>query len=490
MPNEYSLFIDSKWVLGHGPLLVSHNPATGASLWEGTTADSSDVDLAIQSARAAFLGWSQKPIEKRIEYLKKYQSTLEKNKTALAEIISLENGKPLWESLNEVMAMVGKVDITIEAYAARCKQIVKNDGSKQLTLQHRPHGIIGVFGPFNFPGHLPTGHIIPALLAGNTIIFKPSELTPLAAEYIIHIWEEAALPAGVINLLQGGVSTGQALARHPGLNGIFFTGSWSVGKHLTELYSDRSGKILALEMGGNNPLIFTSAEDLKAAAYATVQSSYLTSGQRCTCARRLIVPQGSTGDAFIDELIAMTKSIKVGPYTDFPEPFMGPVISTKIAKKLLDTQEKFIQQGANPILKMNELKIGPAFLSPGLIDVTAMEERKDEELFGPFLQLIRVKDFDAALDEANRTDYGLTAGLLSRDKNEFEQFIKVLKAGILSWNTPTTNASSFFPFGGTGKSGNFRPTAYYAADYCAYPVTVAENKSLDLPGTFLPGINP
>ncbi len=483
-----SLFINGKWIPGKGPLLISENPATGAAIWEGTTADTSDVNLAVKAARTASEAWSEAPIETRIAYLKKFQAILEKNKKNIIETISMECGKPLWDAANEVSAMIGKLDITLEAFAIRCKQITKTEGTKQSILHHRPHGVLGVFGPFNFPAHLPNGHFLPALLAGNTIVFKPSDQTPFVAEKIFMLWEEAGLPPGVMNLLQGGVFTGQALSRHPDIDGIFFTGSWIVGKHLTELYSDKSGKILALEMGGNNPLIFTDVDDLKAAAYVTIQSAFLTSGQRCTCARRLIIPQGSKGDAFIKELVAMTQNLKVGSYTDMPEPFMGPVISVKAANKLIETQQQFNDQGAHSLLKMTQLERGPTFLSPGIIDVTALTERKDEEHFGPLLQIIRVKDFDAALSEANNTNYGLTAGLLSRKKNEFEQFTKCVKAGILAWNSPTTNVSSSFPFGGTGKSGNFRPTAFYAADYCSYPVTYIENEILALPETLISGI--
>ncbi len=485
-----SLYINNQWISGNGTQLVSYNPATGTPVWEGTTANAEDVNLAVESARAAFPSWSETRIKTRIKFLRKFQTILENNKFEFAETISLENGKPIWDAANEVNSILTKVDISIDAYEMRCLHLVKDEKGKHTVLRHRPHGVIGVFGPFNFPAHLPNGHFIPALLAGNTIVFKPSDLTPLVAEKMIRFWKEAGLPAGVINLLQGGVATGQALANHHNLDGIFFTGSWAVGKHLTELYSQRSGKILALEMGGNNPLIFTEVDNLKAAAYTTIQSAYLTSGQRCTCARRLIIPEGSKGDAFINELLSLTKNIKIGPYTDSPQPFMGPLISPNAAKKLLETQDKLIEQGGRPLMKMSALKQGSAFLSPGLIDVTAVKNRNDEEHFGPFLQLIRVKDFQAALQEANQTEYGLTAGLLSRHKDEFNQFCASIKAGIIAWNSPTTNVASSLPFGGVGKSGNFRPTALYAADYCAYPVTYIENSSLELPETLLPGILP
>lgn len=483
-----SSFIHGKWLPGNGPQLISENPATGATVWDKTTADASDVDLAVKAAQSALPEWSKASLETRLTYLRKFHAILEKNKSMLTETISIENGKALWDAGNEVAAMIGKLDISLEAFNIRCKQITKADGTRESILQHRPHGVIVVFGPFNFPAHLPNGHFLPALLAGNTIVYKPSDLTPLVAEKVFQLWEEANLPPGVINLVQGGIPTGQALSHHPGIDGIFFTGSWAVGKHLTELFSEKSGKILALEMGGNNPMIFTDADDLKAAAYITIQSAFLTSGQRCTCVRRLIIPHGPKGDAFINELVAMTKALRVGPYNNTPEPFMGPLISAKAAQKLLEAQQTFIDQGAYSILKMSQMKEGPAFLSPGIVDVTAVKDRKDEEHFGPLLQIIRVKDFDSAINEANNTEYGLTAGLLSRSRAEFEQFTNQIKAGILAWNSPTTNVSSSFPFGGTGRSGNFRPTAFYAADYCAYPVTYIENEKLTLPEQFLPGV--
>lgn len=490
MNSHPSLYINNKWVSGSGAHFNSYNPSTGEVIWQGAAAGKADVDTAVFAARAAQESWSEMPLETRKGFLLTFKTLLTNQKDDFAKTISLENGKPLWESKNEVTAMIGKIDISIEAYALRCPEVIKNvSGSQQSLMRHRPHGVVAVFGPFNFPGHLPNGHFIPALLAGNTIIFKPSELTPLVAEKALKIWENVGLPPGVINLIQGGPETGALLAEHPEIDGLFFTGSWKTGQHLTEIFSKKTGKILALEMGGNNPLVVMDIKDLKAAAYTTIQSAYLTSGQRCSCARRLIVPKGPKGDAFVEELLSLIRTIHVGPYTETPEPFMGPLISQSAAEKLLATQEKLKQEGGISLLEMKPLKQGPNFLSPGLIDVTAVAFRQDEEYFGPLLQLIRVNSFEEALEEASRTDYGLTAGFLGDDRSQFDQFAKHIKAGIISWNSPTTNVSGALPFGGTGKSGNFRPTAYYAADYCAYPVTFVENHSLHLPDQCVPGID-
>ena len=387
--------------------LFSYNPAIGKIIWKGCHASKPDIDKAIASARNSFTKWSRLSLEERYGFLKKFGDLLKAKQASLAEAISMETGKPLWESLTEVAAMIGKVDLSYESYQKRCPTKIKPMPAGQLVTRHKPHGVVAVFGPFNFPGHLPNGHIIPALLAGNTIVFKPSEYTPLVGEMTARLWQEAGLPEGVLNLVQGGRQTGIELSSHPALDGLFFTGSWPTGKALSEAFSARPEKILALEMGGNNPLVVSKISDAQSAAYTTVVSAYLTSGQRCSCARRLIV----IGDPknFLSLLQEMIQGIRIGAYNDNPEPFMGPVISYQAAEKILLAQEHLKSLGGIPLVEMKQLKLQTGFLSPGLIDVTHAEDLPDEEIFGPFLQVIRVSDFEAAILEANRTRYGLTA---------------------------------------------------------------------------------
>jgi succinylglutamic semialdehyde dehydrogenase len=239
-------------------------------------------------------------------------------------------------------------------------------------------------------------------------------------------------------------------------------------------------------MGGNNPLIVHNVSDAIAAAYCTIQSAFITAGQRCTCARRLIVPIGN--EEFQNKLIALTRKIIVSPYTNNPEPFMGPVISEIAAKKLLATQADLVQRGGKSLIEMRSINNQPALLSPGLIDVTSIPNRADEEIFGPLLQLIQVADFDAALLEANHTAYGLSAGLLSDSRELYDKFFRSIRAGVVNWNRPTTGASGSLPFGGVGLSGNHRPSGYYAADYCSYPIASMETPRLELPAKLPPGI--
>lgn len=483
-----AIFIGGTWEAGHGEALTSTNPANNDVVWQGKGADGAQVAAAVEAARAASHSWSRRSSEDRVAIAKKYQELLTNKKQELAEVISQENGKPLWDSLGELTAMANKVSISIDAYHERTPTRITGDDETRIALRHRAHGVLAVFGPFNFPGHLPNGHIVPALLAGNTVVFKPSELTPLMGERMVSCWQEAGLPPGVLNLVQGEVATGQALSQNPDLDGLLFTGSASVGQLLHRQFGGQTEKILALELGGNNPLVVHEVGDVEAAALVAVQSGYLTSGQRCTCARRLIVPQGAPGDLFVEALEARLRKIVVGAYDQDETPFMGPVINNHAADSILTAQAALISSGGKAVSETKRLVDGLPFLAPGLIDVTGIETRGDAEIFGPLLQIIRVGTFEAALAEANATRFGLAAGLLSDNEDLWTQFLDNSRAGIVNWNKPLTGASSAAPFGGIGLSGNHRPSAYYAADYCAYPVASMESSVLTLPSAPVVGL--
>lgn len=488
MIESKSLYVHNQWKSGSGSLFSSHNPATGDILWSGKEGTQADVNDAVKSAQQAFENWSTLSIEARSHYLTTYANLLGQSKHDLAETISLETGKPLWDSLGEVEAMINKVAISIEAYERRCAGIERQLPHARLTTRHRPHGVVAIFGPYNFPAHLPNGHLIPALLAGNTVVLKPSELTPLVAEKTLQLWEKVKLPQGVLNLVQGGRKTGKNIVDHPDIRGILFTGSYSTGLYLSQLFGSQPSKILALEMGGNNPLVVGHITDFQAAAYVVLQSAYLSSGQRCTCARRLILPNTEIGQRLLTTLMKMVKGISIGPYSQQPEPFMGPLISENHVKQILESQQHLKLKGGIPLIEMRHLEPGTGFINPGLMDVTGIQERFDEEIFGPFLQVIRVSNFDEAIQEANHTKFGLSAGLLSQDRKEYHQFFNQIEAGIINWNVPLTGASSAAPFGGIKCSGNYRPSAYYAADYCAYPVASMETTELKMPTIASPGI--
>ncbi|MEW6582994.1 MAG: succinylglutamate-semialdehyde dehydrogenase [Actinomycetota bacterium] len=480
------LLAGGEWVTGGGEPFRSVDPCTGATAWSGRAASAADVDRAVAAARAAFPAWSRRGAGERAEILRAFATLLEGDGAEIREWISRETGKPRWEARAEVALMAAKVGISIEAQAVRAAEFAAGPA----VTRFRPHGVVAVIGPFNYPGHLPNGHIVPALLAGNTVVFKPSELAPGVAEATGRAWRAAGLPPGVLNIVQGARETGEAVTRHDGVDGLFLTGSARTGVAIHRMLAGRPDRILALEMGGNNPLVVHDVADVRAAAYVTVQSAYLTAGQRCSCARRLIVTGGAGGDAFLDALVAAIGGITVGCPGDAPEPFMGPVITAAAAEGLLRAQADLVARGGRCLVEMRSLAAGTGLLSPGLVDVTAVADRADEELFGPLLQVIRVPDVDAAIAEANATRFGLAAGLLSDDPGLYRRFREEVRAGVVNWNQQLTGASSRAPFGGVGLSGNHHPSAYFAADYCAYPVASMERPAVAIPDALPPGLAP
>ena len=482
--------IDNQWLTGNGPTFNSLNPANNDILWQGQGADSQQIDDAITAARAAFLAWSLTSYADRLAVVKAFQTQLKEHAEEIAIAIAQETGKPLWETRTEAAAMAGKIDLSAEAYEERTGVVSKPaPAGTQAWLRHRPHGVVAVFGPYNFPGHLPNGHIVPALLAGNTVVFKPSEQTPMVAELTVKCWLNAGLPAGVINLVQGARETGIALANHNGIDGLFFTGSSSTGMLLHKQYAGRPDKILALEMGGNNPLIVSQVADTRAAVHEIIQSAYISAGQRCTCARRLYIPKGAQGDHLVEMLVTTIGKIRVGFYDAEPAPFMGSVISSTAAQQLLTAQQDLIKQGAKSLVTMRLLTANTGLLSPGLVDVTNAKDLPDEEYFGPLLTLTRYDNFDQAITMANNTSFGLSAGLLSDSRKEYDYFLPRIRAGIVNWNKQITGASGAAPFGGVGASGNHRASAFYAADYCAYPVASIEADVLTMPQQLSPGLD-
>jgi succinylglutamic semialdehyde dehydrogenase len=356
----------------------------------------------------------------------------------------------------------------------------------------RPHGVVGVLGPFNYPGHLANGHIVPALLAGNAVVFKPSEQAPAVAERYAAAWQAAGLPPGVVGLLQGGRAAGEAIVDHRELDALCLTGSAATGLAIHRRLAGRPQVLLALEMGGNNPLVVGTIreEGVAAAVHLAALSAYSTAGQRCSCARRLVVPRTATGDAVVERLARLAAAIRVGPPDADPEPFMGPVISEAVARSLVALQEGLEARGARPLVRLRHLRPGTGLVSPGLLDVTAVAGREDEEVFGPLLQVVRVADLDEAIAEANATAYGLAAGLLSDEREEYERFAAEVRAGVVNWNQQLTGASSAAAFGGLGLSGNHRPSAYLAADYCSHAVASIEAPELRLPAEPVPGLTP
>jgi succinylglutamic semialdehyde dehydrogenase len=465
-----NIYINGEWISGEGMIRENRNPATGELMPSMYEASFSQANEAIHAAKEAFRQWRRYTVAERTVYLKRYEALLRLHQEKIAGLISEETGKPHWEAITEVNSAIGKIQISIEAYEKRTGVVKITQAPIATEFQHKPHGVLIVLGPYNFPLHLPNGHIVPALLAGNTLVFKPSEYTPRLGLMLADLIDQAGFPRGVFNLVLGGRGIGEALLDHPDIQGVLFTGSYLTGKSIHEKFAGKVDKIIALEMGGNNPLVVWEANNIDAVCRHIILSAYISAGQRCSCARRLIISKDKTGDNLLRHLTQLLTQLHIGAPIEHSEVFMGPVISESAALNLLSIQEKLRKQGGTILNEMTQLKENTGLLSAGLIDVTSIENLPDEEYFGPFLQVIRVDTFSEAIEIANQTKYGLSAGLFSDNLNLFREFYDTINAGVINFNRPLTGASSQAPFGGVGLSGNHRPSAFYAADYCAYPV--------------------
>lgn len=484
-PDSHPHLAGEAWIPGSGEPLSVRDPATGEVTWEGTAAGAPEIDRAFAAAADAFPGWSSAPLEKRVAHLEHFAAALDRRSAELTDAICLETGKPRWEAKTETGAMRSKIALTIQAQRERRPIVEQAAGTEIAATRYKPHGIAAVLGPFNLPGHLPNAHLVPALLAGNCVVFKPSEQTPRTGRLLAELWSEAGLAPGVFNLLQGGRATGELMVRHPAVNAIYFTGGVAAGRAIARARAETPEVLLALELGGNNPLLVWEPCAAAPAIYHTLVSAFITAGQRCACARRLILPASPFGDQFLEQLVAAAARLRTGPSSANPEPFLGPVISAPAAARILQARDSLLKLGARELLRME--RSGHALLSPGIVDVTGITT-PDEEIFGPLLQVIRCPSFAEAIREANRTSFGLCAGLLSEDRNRWNEFFALARAGIVNWNKPLTGASGAQPFGGIGWSGNHRPSGYFAVDYCSYPVASLETPALTLPANRFPGI--
>jgi succinylglutamic semialdehyde dehydrogenase len=455
--------------------LVSYEPATGAEIWRGPVGN---VEEQVIAARDAWPKWASKALGDRIEIIRKIAGRIRMNGDSLADLIARETGKPLWSARIEVDSCIAQIDVAIRAYADRTSQrCIDGKPGNRTALRHKPHGVLAVISAFNQPAQIPNGHIVPALIAGNAVIFKPSEKTPAVGAFLASIYAAAGIPDGVVCVLQGGAETGEALTKHNGIDGALFTGSSHTGFQLNRQFSTRPNKILALEMGANNPIIVWDTNDIHSAAVMVVQSAFSGAGQLCTAARRLVV-KDSMADAVIAEVKRIADRLIIGAPHSSPLPFMGPLIDNETADGLTESFVALMSHGARPIKHMARPVAGRPFVTPGIIDVTQMAQRPDIELFGPLLQCVRVSEFAEAIAEANNTRFGLSASLLGGTAEQYNEFWSNSRAGITNWNTTTHGASPSAPFGGIGLSGNHRSSGYYAADYCAYPVVSSENEEL------------
>ncbi|MCH2145916.1 MAG: aldehyde dehydrogenase family protein [Phycisphaerales bacterium] len=455
--------------------IESRDPADPDTLVYAAVPEPSHVAEAVAAARHALPAWSATSLEERVAVLRHWQELTRANVDRIADLIMMEMGKVRSECLFEANALGGKVDITLgpESLSRVTDYTVAVNDSRDGHCRFKPHGVMAVIGPFNFPAHLPNGHWVPALLMGNTIVFKPSDKTPATGQLLAELMTEAlragGAPDGVFNMVQGGAEVSSNLVSHDGVDGVLFTGSWSVGRRILEGNLDSPGRIVALELGGSNPAVVMPGAHLRQAVIECVRASFATTGQRCTCTRRIIVHE-SIADRFIPAFCETASTLLVGPGNS-PEPvFMGPLVTEASARDALDFQSGLIKAGGSILVQATELDRPGHFVTPGVVQVDRFSVETDRECFGPIAQVAVVPDLDSAIEQANATRYGLAASIFTDDESEYDAFFSGVRSGCINWNTGTAGASSKLPFGGLGHSGNHRPAAAFSVDYCAYPV--------------------
>jgi succinylglutamic semialdehyde dehydrogenase len=448
-------------------------------------ADAAAVDAAVARARRALPAWRDAGFEARARVLRRFRDLAKQAVSELAPLIAREMGKALWDARGEAALLPAKVDATLEDGMRLVAPLDAGPGAR--TSVH-PRGVLAVLGPFNFPAHLPNGHIVPALATGNAVVMKPSEHTPAVAEWMGALWRRAGLPAGLLEIVHGGAATGRALAIHEDVNGVLFTGSWAVGRELSLAMLDQPGKLLALELGGSNPVLVLDDADLELAVAESALSICATTGQRCSCARRLFVHR-SLVDAFAERLVRVLRGVRVGPPLE-EGVLMGPLVSLRAAESLARWRAQSLEAGGDRLLEVDP-GLPPPFTGPGLVRYPNTAQRhpaQREEIFGPEAALYPIDDLDHAIDAANDSDYGLVASVFTRDRAKWEHCIGRVATGLLNWNRGTIGASGRLPFGGLRRSGNDRPAGIFSSVYCTFHQAHLENEDGLDPEKLPPGL--
>jgi succinylglutamic semialdehyde dehydrogenase len=447
--------------------------------------DEDSVGEAVSRARDAFPPWREAGFEARAAVLRRFRDLVGARQEELARLIAREVGKALWEARAEAALVPAKVDATL-VDGMRFVATLESGSSARATFH--PRGVLAVLGPFNFPAHLPNGHVVPALATGNTVVLKPSDLAPAVGDWLARAWRDAGLPPGVLELVQGGAEAGRHVALHADVDGILFTGSWQVGRALAETTLDQPGKILALEMGGKNAMIVLEEADLRLAAVEAAVSMCATAGQRCTSLSRIFVARRRMAE-FCERLQGLLDDLVIGPPLD-DGVFMGPLVSRAAFDKVASFRAQAEAAGGERIYRRDVDRIAP-YVAPSLVRFESTRQKhpyQREEIFGPEAALYPIDDLDAAIAAVNDSDYGLAASVMTRDRSRYEHCIGRIRTGILNWNRGTIGASGRLPFGGIRKSGNDRPAGITSTIYCTVPQAHLESEGGIDPASLPPGV--
>lgn len=451
------------------------------------------VDQAVSAAREAYLPWAHMGLEKRKEHLLRLKEVFSAGAEELARLIARETGKPLWESKTEAAALANKINITLNHSMKLVAEEEVKDALPGVNgyIRHKPRGVMAVVGPFNFPAHLPNGHIIPALATGNTVVFKPSDKTAAVGQWMAEAYQKAEFPAGVFNMVQGRAETGKRLSNHDNVDGVLFTGSYEVGLKIKQDTLTQFWKLLALEMGGKNASIVWDDADLTKAVYESLIGSFMSSGQRCSCTSRIILHR-KIRDQFVDQFYASAKKIKIGHWN---EPvFMGPLISSDSVEKFIRYQEIAKREGAESLMRGKALSLEHEgyYVTPSINIVNQFDPKsvyQKSEIFGPNVAIFTVDSIEEALAINNSSGFGLVMSIFTKNKALYEKALIEAQVGNVNLNRTTNGASSRMPFGGMGKSGNDRPSAHYAVQYTTVPVSSLEDYHPFSGDKMPPGLN-
>lgn len=440
-----------------------------------------NLSPVIESANLGFNSWRTISTEERIAFLKRYQDEVIKIKDQMAEAISLESGKPIWEATGEAQSVIGKVDVTINDGLQRIAQksypeIMPNT---QGELYYKPLGPCLIIGPFNFPCHLANTQILNALISGNSVIFKPSEKTCYSAQLMIECFHRAGFPKGVVNLYQGDGEVARRLLKEKTIKGVFFTGSKEVGLKIVEnTYKDLS-KLVSLELGGKNPAIIHSDTNLNHALSEMLKGSFMTTGQRCT-STSLIILHRSLIQEFTEKFHQYAKKIIIDhPIEHEKEPFMGPLVDKNSLDSYLLYMGMAKREGIEEVMrgKHIEKKFRGYYVTPSIHLAEKFDPKSiflTSEIFGPNATIVPYDDIDEAIALANSNEYGLASCAFTKDRSLFEKCAREIESGLINWNRSTAGASPKLPFGGVKNSGNYRPASIATIDSCVYQMASLE----------------
>lgn len=489
--------IRSDWIGGRflepvGAPLVSRNPARDGKPVLETLWSVERVAEAVAAAKEAHPSWFRLSFDERLAILHRFRAAIVRHKEDLADAIVREVGKIRSEARAEVDSLIARFDL-VESHIRQDLREGPLPGFPNEELRWHPHGVVAVIGPFNFPLHLCHAHVVPALLLGNTVVVKPSEITPLCGVRYAEAAAEAGLPPGALNVVQGKGPTGAALVAHPDVRALAFTGSWAVGRRIAEAALDKPEMLIALEMGGKNTVVVCEDADVRQAAHEIVVGAYLTTGQRCTCTDRVLVHRKLAGP-LIDALRKIVPALVFGDPDD-PRAFAGPMATAEGREKLERAMAAAEKAGAEVVVEGRRLPGGyyrtasVHRLPEGVHDIPGYT---DVELFGPDLGIEIVDDDDEAIAVVNASPYGFANSIFTSDDARFERYYRETRCGVLNRNRSTNQASPRLPFGGTGRSGNFRPAGSFAPRNLAIPVAVQRNAALSMTthpllGPLLPG---